>query len=225
MSKSHFHYNPAMLELGTKTLLAYLLGSAIGGLIVGQLRGGVDIRTVGSGNAGGTNALRTQGAMFALWVIVIDAAKGWLAAALLPELELPFVGVDPGIDRLWLAVACAAAVVVGHVYPVWYGFRGGKGAATLVGVLLGLKPIALVPVLIVWLVVVMISGFVGLATLFATATFPAYVAATGADASYALLSFGCAMLLFVCYTHRSNIQRMRAGTEHRAQRLWLLRKR
>lgn len=223
--KSHFHYNLAMLELGAKALLAYLLGSAIGGLIVGQLRGGVDIRTMGSGNAGGTNALRTQGALFALWVIVIDAGKGWLAAALLPRLELPFVGVDPGIDRLWLAVACAAAVVVGHVYPVWYGFRGGKGAATLIGVLLGLKPIALVPVLIVWLVVVMISGFVGLATLFATATFPAYVAATGADASYALLSFGCAMLLFVCYTHRSNIERMRAGTEHRAQRLWLLRKR
>jgi glycerol-3-phosphate acyltransferase PlsY len=214
-----------MLELGTKTLLAYLLGSLIGSLIVGQLRGGVDIRTLGSGNAGGTNALRTQGAMFALWVIVIDAGKGWLAAALLPELQLPFVGLDPAIDRRWLAVACATAVVVGHVYPVWYGFRGGKGAATLVGVLLGLKPMALVPVLIVWLIVVMISGFVGLATLLATATFPAYVAFTHADPSYGLLSFGCAMLLFVCYTHRSNIERMRAGTEHRAQRLWLLRKR
>ena len=65
---------------------------------------------------------------------------------------MPFVGIDPAIDRHWLAVACAAAVVVGHVYPVWYGFRGGKGAATLIGVLVGLKPIALVPVLLVWLV-------------------------------------------------------------------------
>lgn len=214
-----------MLELGIKSLLAYLLGSIIGGLIVGQLRGGVDIRKLGSGNAGGTNALRTQGPMFAFWVMVIDAGKGWVAAAVLPPLQFPFVGIDPTIDRLWLAVACAAAVVVGHVYPVWYGFRGGKGAATLIGVLLGLKPVALVPVLIVWLIVVMLSGFVGLATMLATATFPAYVAVSGIDPSWALLSFGCVMLLFVCYTHRSNIERMRMGTENRAQRLWLLRKR
>ncbi len=214
-----------MLELGIKSLLAYLLGSIIGGLLVGQLRGGVDIRTLGSGNAGGTNALRTQGPMFAFWVMVIDAGKGWVAAAVLPQLQLPFVDIDPTIDRLWLAVACAAAVVVGHVYPVWYGFRGGKGAATLIGVLLGLKPVALVPVLIVWLIVVVLSGFVGLATMLATATFPVYVVVCGMDPSGALLSFGCVMLLFVCYTHRSNIERMRMGTENRAQRLWLLRKR
>jgi acyl phosphate:glycerol-3-phosphate acyltransferase len=214
-----------MLELAIKTLLAYLLGSLIGSLLVGRLRGGVDIRNLGSGNAGGTNALRTQGPVFALWVIAIDAGKGWLAATVLPDLNLPLVGIDSGIDRLWLAVACATAVVVGHVYPVWYGFRGGKGAATLVGVLLGLKPIALAPVLSVWLIVVMVSGFVGLATMLATAAFPAYVAVTAIDPSFALLTFGCAMLLFVCYTHRSNIERMRAGTENRAQRLWLLRRR
>lgn len=106
-----------MLELGIKTLLAYLLGSLIGSLIVGQVRGGVDIRQLGSGNAGGTNALRTQGAMFALWVILIDVGKGWLAAAVLPDLHLPLAGSDPNVDRLWLAVACAAAAVVGHVYP------------------------------------------------------------------------------------------------------------
>jgi acyl phosphate:glycerol-3-phosphate acyltransferase len=212
-----------MLELGAKTLLSYLLGSLIGSLIVGRLRGGVDIRKLGSGNPGGTNALRTQGPMFALWVILIDAGKGWLAAAVLPD--LPLFGPDPAIERLWLAVACATAVVVGHVYPVWYGFRGGKGAATLVGVVLGLKPVALLPVLVVWLLVVMISGFVGLATMVATAAFPAYVAAADIDPSRALLTFGCVMLLFVCYTHRSNIERMRAGTENRAQRLWLLRKR
>lgn len=211
-----------MLELGLKTLLAYLLGSLIGSLLVGQLRGGVDIRQLGSGNPGGTNALRTQGPAFAIWVILIDAGKGWLAAAIVPKLAL--FGPDPAVDRLWLTVACASAVVVGHVYPVWYGFRGGKGAATLVGVLLGLKPVALVPVLIVWLLVVMISGFVGLATMVATAAFPVYIATAGFS-SVALLSFGCAMVLLVCYTHRSNIERMRAGTENRAQRLWLLRKR
>jgi glycerol-3-phosphate acyltransferase PlsY len=212
-----------MLELGVKTLLSYLLGSLIGSLIVGSLRGGVDIRQLGSGNPGGTNALRTQGPVFAIWVILIDAGKGWLAAAVMPD--LPLGGPDPSIDRLWLSVACATAVVVGHVYPVWYGFRGGKGAATLVGVLLGLKPVALLPVLAAWLLVVMISGFVGLATMVATAAFPAYIAAMGIDPTRALLTFGCVMFLFVCYTHRSNIERMRTGTENRAQRLWLLRRR
>lgn len=214
-----------MLELGLKTLLAYLLGSVIGSLLIGQLRGGVDIRTMGSGNAGGTNALRTQGLVFAVWVMIIDIGKGWIAAGVLPELELPLVGIDPAIDRLWLAVACATAVVVGHVYPVWYGFRGGKGAATLVGVVLGLKPTALVPLLVVWLLVVIITGFVGLATMIAAASFPAYVALAGIEPAQSLLTFGVVMLLFVCYTHRGNIARMRAGTENRAQRLWLLRRR
>jgi glycerol-3-phosphate acyltransferase PlsY len=214
-----------MLELGVKTLIAYLLGSLIGSLLVGQLRGGVDIRELGSGNAGGTNALRTQGAAFAFWVMVIDIGKGWLAAAWLPGINLPLVGIDPTIDRSWLAVACAAAAVVGHVYPVWYGFRGGKGAATLLGVLLGLKPIALAPVLVVWLLVVMLTGYVGLATILAVAAFPVYVALVGAQPFAGLLVFGCLMALFVCYTHRSNIGRMRSGTESRAQRLWLLRPR
>ena len=214
-----------MLELGVKTLIAYLLGSLIGGLIVGQLRGGVDIRTLGSGNAGGTNALRTQGYGFALWVMVIDIGKGWLAAALLPSLSIPFVGIDPAVSRDWLAVACAAAVVVGHVYPVWYGFRGGKGAATLVGVVAGLHPLALAPVLLVWLVTVMITGFVGLATMLAVAAFPVYLLVSESTPPMALLVFGCAMLLFVCYTHRSNVERMWRGSENRVRRLWLFRPR
>ena len=214
-----------MLELGLKTLLAYLLGALIGSLIVGRLKGGVDIRTMGSGNAGGTNALRTQGFGFAFWVMLIDIGKGWIAVAMLPSLALPYVGIDPTIDRTWLAVACAAAVVAGHVYPVWYGFRGGKGAATLIGVLVGLQPAAFLPVFAVWLITVMVTGFVGLGTMLAVASFPIYLAITSSDPPIALVSFGCAMLLFVCYTHRANITRMLAGAENRAQRLWLFKPR
>jgi glycerol-3-phosphate acyltransferase PlsY len=214
-----------MLELGVKTLLAYLLGSLIGSLLVGQLRGGVDIRKLGSGNAGGTNALRTQGWSFALWVMIIDIGKGWLAAGLLAPMNLPGIGIDPQVERDWLAVACATAVVIGHVYPVWYGFRGGKGAATLIGVLIGLKPVAMLPVFGVWLGVVMLTGFVGLGTMLAVASFPAYLAITEVQPSAAMLAFGAVMTLFVCYTHRGNIERMRAGTENRARRLWLLRPR
>ena len=214
-----------MLELGVKTLLAYLLGSLIGSLLVGQLRGGVDIRKLGSGNAGGTNALRTQGWSFALWVMIIDIGKGWLAAGLLAPMNLPGIGIDPQVGRDWLAVACATAVVLGHVYPVWYGFRGGKGAATLIGVLIGLDPSAVLPVFAVWLLTVMLTGFVGLSTMLAVAAFPIYLALTQAEPSTALLTFGGLMTLFVCYTHRANIERMRTGTENRARRIWLLRPR
>ncbi|HEY6640909.1 glycerol-3-phosphate 1-O-acyltransferase PlsY [Povalibacter sp.] len=214
-----------MLELGVKTLIAYLLGALIGSLIVGQLRGGIDIRTLGSGNAGGTNALRTQGYAFAFWVMVIDIGKGWVATALLPAMNIPVVGIDPAVSRDWLAVACASAVVMGHVYPVWYGFRGGKGAATLVGVLAGLQPVALVPTLLVWLVTVMFTGFVGLATLLAVASFPVYLLLSESNPPAAYLTFGCAMLVFVCYTHRSNIDRMWRGSENRVRKLWLFRPR
>jgi len=212
-----------LLELGLKSLLSYLLGSVLGSLVVGRFRG-VDIRELGSGNAGGTNALRTQGWKFALGVVVIDVGKALLAVGLLPGFVLPFVGIDPAVNRDWLAVACATAVVVGHVYPVWYGFRGGKGAATLIGAVAVLAPAALLPVVLVWLACVMLTGFVGLGTMLGTATLPVYFAAVE-PRSPALIVFGLAMVIFIAYTHRENIGRMRAGNENRARRLWLLRPR
>jgi glycerol-3-phosphate acyltransferase PlsY len=212
-----------VLELGLKTLLAYLLGSVLGSLVMGRFRG-VDIREQGSGNAGGTNALRTQGWPFALGVVVIDVGKALLAVGVLPGLALPWVGIDPAVERSWLEVACATAVVVGHVYPVWYEFRGGKGAATLIGAVAVLAPVALLPVVLVWLATVMLTGFVGLGTMLGTATLPLYFGLV-AQRSPALVAFGVAMAVFVVYTHRANIERMRAGNENRARRLWLLRPR
>jgi glycerol-3-phosphate acyltransferase PlsY len=222
--RSHQVSAQRMFELGFKVLCSYLLGSMIGSLIVGQLRGGIDIRTMGSGNAGGTNALRTQGAWFAVCVMLIDIGKGWLATALLPSWHTAWLPLDASVDRGWLTVACAGAVVLGHVYPVWYGFRGGKGAATLLGVVVGLLPIALPIVLAVWLVTVMLSGFVGLATILAVTSFSFYLMFARID-NQAWLSFGIGMAIFTIYTHRANISRMRSGTENRVQRLWLLRPR
>jgi acyl phosphate:glycerol-3-phosphate acyltransferase len=212
-----------VLELGIKALVAYLLGSVIGSLLLGSLRG-IDIRTLGSGNAGGTNALRTQGWAFALGVVVVDVGKALLAVGWLPGLVLPGIGIDPGVDREWLAVVCAVAVVFGHVYPVWYEFRGGKGAATLIGAVAVLAPIALAPVLLVWLATVMLTGYVGLGTMLGTATLPLYFAFTS-PSSTPLVVFGLLMAAFVVFTHRSNVQRMRDGVENRARRLWLLRPR
>ncbi|RPH60799.1 MAG: glycerol-3-phosphate acyltransferase [Burkholderiales bacterium] len=212
-----------MLELGLKTLIAYLLGSVLGSLVMGRLRG-VDIREQGSGNAGGTNALRTQGSRFALGVVLIDVGKALLAVGVLPGLALPGVGFDPAVNSRWLAVACATAVVVGHVYPVWYEFRGGKGAATLIGAVAVLAPAALLPVAVVWLACVVLTGYVGLGTMLGTATLPVFFW-LAEPRLMSLVSFGVVMAAFIAYTHRANIARMRAGIESRARRLWLLRPR
>ena len=103
--------------------------------------------------------------------VAIDIGKALLAVGMLPDLQLPLVGIRPRLDRQWLSVACAIAVVAGHVYPLWYEFRGGKGAATLIGAVAVLAPGALVPVLAVWLATVMLTGFVGLGTMLGIALF------------------------------------------------------
>src|ERR1700731_3797290 len=146
-----------MLELGLKSLIAYLLGTLLGSLILGRLKG-VDIRRMGSGNAGATNALRTQGKAFGLSVLILDIGKGVLAVAWVPALILPGVGVDPHVSRQWLSLACGFAVILGHVYPVWFGFRGGKGVATVVGAVLGIRPWLLVTMVATWLIAVVLVG-------------------------------------------------------------------
>jgi glycerol-3-phosphate acyltransferase PlsY len=210
-----------MLELGVKFLLAYFVGSFLGSMIVGRLRGGVDIRTMGSGNAGGTNALRTQGWVFALGVMVIDVGKGAVGAGVIPAIELPGVGNDPAVSREWLRYACGAGAVVGHVWPVWHRFRGGKGAATILGTLAALAPALILPVLLVWAWVLVLSGYVGLSTILAGLAAPVWVALTAPD-ERALLRYCIGLALFLIYTHRSNIRRMREGTESRNRSLMLL---
>ena len=207
-----------MLELGVKFLISYFIGSLMGALIVGALRGGVDIRTMGSGNAGGTNALRTQGFSFALGVIIIDVGKGAIAAGVVPGLELPFAPADPEISREWLTLCCAAAAVFGHVWPVYHRFRGGKGAATLVGTFSILAPQLIVPMLLVWVATLVLFGYVGLATMTAGVAVPIWVALTRLPADQPLLAYCIIMAGYVIYWHRSNIARMREGTEHRHTR-------
>jgi glycerol-3-phosphate acyltransferase PlsY len=213
-----------MLELGLKVLLSYLAGALNGALIVGKLAGGIDIRTLGSGNAGGTNALRTQGKWFAFRVMVIDVGKGYLPPWLLPALALPGVPLDPEVSRTWLALACAGAAVVGHCYPVWFDFKGGKGAATAIGALLAIAPALTFPALVVWCVVLTATGFVGLATMLAAAVLPVWVALTELPMQRELFWFLVALALFIIYTHRGNIQRLREGRENRLEKAMLWRR-
>ena len=189
-------------------LAAYLLGSISGSLLLGKFRG-VDIRTVGSGNAGGTNALRTQGFKFALGTVLVDVGKGalatWLAWRFLPA----------GFSPAWL-YGCVIAAVVGHCWPLFHGFRGGKGAATLVGGLAVVWPQVLLPALATWLVSLAWGGYVGLATMLAGVSLVLVAVIEGADEIR--MAFAIVAALLLIFTHRSNIARLRAGTESRFER-------
>ena len=201
---------PALMEL----LLAYLLGSISGSLALGRLRK-VDIRTMGSGNAGGTNALRTQGLWFALGVVIIDVGKGALAAGLLPG--------SLGGQAAWSPAACGFAAVFGHCFPVWHGFRGGKGAATAVGALAVVAPLLLAPMLVAWLLTLGFTGYVGLATIMSALVLLPAALLLQQPGPVVLLAI--ALAVFISFTHRSNIRRMMTGQESRFERARLFRRR
>jgi glycerol-3-phosphate acyltransferase PlsY len=208
-----------MLELGVKFLISYFIGSLMGSMVIGKLRGGVDIRTMGSGNAGGTNALRTQGILFALGVVIIDIGKGVIGAGVVPELHVPFVPEDPMLSRTWLTICCAAAAVLGHVWPIYHGFKGGKGAGTFVGTLVILGPNLIIGLLLVWAWVLVMTGFVGLATMIAATALPVYLGVMVLPDNQPVFIYTTVMAMCIIFWHRSNIQRMRDGTEHRNTRL------
>jgi len=209
-----------MIELVLKAGLSYLLGSVMGSLVITRLTGGADIRTLGSGNAGATNALRTQGRKVGVAVLAIDLTKGWIATGVLASWVLPSVIPSAAAPlALWCAPLCGIAVMLGHVYPLWYGFRGGKGVATLLGAVLGINGWLLLPMMLTWLAAVIVFGYVGLASILAAVALAVAIAVTYQSAP--LIAFGIVSALLILYTHRSNIARMRTGTESRARRLWL----
>ncbi len=200
-----------------KLLVAYLLGSLSGSLMLGRLRG-VDIRTLGSGNAGGTNALRTQGWRFGLGVMLIDVAKGVLSA---------WLGLQPqygsGLPLPLDALLMAAAACVGHVFPVWHGFRGGKGAAVLVGGYALLAPWCLAIALGAWVVLLLCFGYVGPATVVAVAVVPLaswFLVAPALQPGFVAIS--ALLAVFVAWTHRDNLRRLAAGNENRFERARLI---
>jgi glycerol-3-phosphate acyltransferase PlsY len=207
-------------ELIVKALAAYLIGSIVGSLLIGRFRG-VDIRTMGSGNAGATNMLRTQGKAAAIAVLAIDVGKGWVATGVIAPLAVAGIAAQPAM-RAAVIAACGLAVILGHVYPLWHGLRGGKGFATLLGAVLGISAPLLLVMVVAWLATVILSGFVGLASIVAAAAVAVAIAARGRGAPPELLAFGILAALLIAYTHRGNVGRMLAGTEPRARRLWLL---
>ena len=205
-----------MSQILIMIVLGYLLGSISGSLWLGRLRG-VDIRTQGSGNAGGTNAFRTQGLWFGLGVGLIDVGKGALAA---------WLGSQGGTDShatLITALLTSAAAAAGHVWPLYHGFRGGKGVAVVIGVLLVLWPAALFVLGGVLLLLLATTGYVGLGSILAGAALipAALVLAPEPERTVWLIST-ILIAAFILFTHRGNVQRLRAGTEPRFNRAMIL---
>jgi glycerol-3-phosphate acyltransferase PlsY len=190
-------------------VLSYVSGSIPAAYLAGKWSG-VDLRAHGSGNLGATNVLRVLGAKIGLLVFAVDMAKGAAPVWFLP----PLTSVGP-TARTWVAVACGVAAILGHVRPVFLGFaKGGKGVATACGVFLALAPLEAALSLLIFVVVVMSSGYVSLASLTATFSLPVLLAAgRGADTPVFYVSL--LMAAFVFWTHRANIKRLREGTEFR----------
>ena len=213
--------NPLIL-FAAFPLAAYVIGSTPFGYLIGRARG-VDLRTVGSGNVGATNVGRVLGARWGYLCFALDVAKG-LVPVLLVGLALRGGGLTAARQAGWLAVAFGA--VAGHVFTFWLKFRGGKGVATSLGVLLGLFPYFTFPGLAalgIWCAVVLIWRYVSLASIVAAAAMPFLFAAACRLAGWPLrqlwplLAFAIAMAALVILRHRTNIARLLAGTESKIQ--------
>lgn len=195
-------------------LIGYAIGSIQFGLIVGRLTRGVDIREYGSGATGATNVIRTAGAKAGVLVIILDMAKGVVAVYIGLGLG-HLAGIDAHDDRAWVAALAAFGAVLGHVWPLWFGFRGGKAVATGFGAALSMNPIAsvaLIPVaaLIVGAVRIM-SVMSILMPWVLTAVFIALAALDISPPAYA--AYAAATSVLITFRHRENIQRLLAGTE------------
>ena len=194
-------------------VLAYLAGSIPAAYIAGKVTRGIDLRQHGSGNLGATNVYRVLGARVAAAVLLFDAAKGAVPVLWFPRLIAPQVP-DPSRLTLW-AIAFGIAAIVGHVRPVFLLWKGGgKGVATASGVFGALAPAAIGIVLLVWLGVLVVSGYMSLASLAGAAVLPVAIGLMGGLRS-PLFVVSVVVAVFVFWTHRSNIGRLRRGEEPR----------
>ena len=188
---------------------AYLLGSIPSAVWIGKKYYGVDVREHGSRNAGATNTLRVLGRRAALPVFALDVLKGFVAVTL-----AHLAGYPHGSDQTFnLKIALVAAAVLGHIFPVFAGFRGGKGVATLAGAVLGVYPPAVLLCVATFLVVLMVSHYVSLSSMTAGVMFPVYIVLVFRETYLPLILFGCVIAVLLIFTHRMNIRRLAAGTE------------
>jgi len=228
-----------MLTLVAIIAVSYIIGSIPTSIMAGKMIKGIDIRKFGSGNAGGTNAFRVLGWKTGLTVTLIDIVKGVVAAvSVVAFFRHHPIDVFPDMNEVALRLVAGMSAVIGHVFTVFAGFKGGKGVSTAAGMLIGIAPVSMLMVIGVFLLTTYLSRYVSVASMLAAVAFPLIIAirkyifelGTGLDyyirlfgeqlsfhdsLDYHLLIFGLIVALGILYTHRANIRRLLSGTENR----------
>ena len=213
-----------MLLLAIIVILSYLVGSVPNSIIVSKMVRGIDIRQHGSGNAGGTNVMRVLGWRYGMFVIVLDAVKGIIAVLLIARLHygpLPFNNVSPFDDFTLVQIIAGVAAVIGHIWTVFAEFKGGKGIATALGMLMMLITFEMLIAIGVFLIVVTISKYISLGSLVAALSIPLSlilrenVLHDHINGYNTILPFVIFLTLLVIFTHRKNLVRIFNGTENK----------
>jgi glycerol-3-phosphate acyltransferase PlsY len=211
-----------MASLIIVVLLSYLVGSIPNSIIVGRLVKGIDIRDFGSGNAGGTNVSRVLGWKYGVLVILLDALKGALAVIVVARLfagSVPFENATPFDDFTLVQIMAGVAAVVGHIWTVFAGFRGGKGIATALGMLLTIITVDMLLALGVFMFVLLTSKYVSLGSIMAAISVPVILIVrenvfhVDIPGYHVILPFSIMLTLLIIYTHRKNVTRILNGNE------------
>ena len=199
-------------------LIAYLLGSVASAVWIGQIFYGTDIREYGSGNAGATNAFRVLGKKAGSAVMFFDSLKGWLAVNTVWMFH--FIGIShylPGsVQFVDFQLALGIAALLGHIFPVYVGFRGGKGVATLLGIILAIHPYAALISLVVFILVLLTTRYVSLGSMLAAMVFPVVIIVIFETTTPSLIIFSLMIAILVLVTHQKNIERLIRNEETKA---------
>ena len=222
-----------MIPISIIAILSYLIGSIPTSIIVARKARGIDIRHYGSGNAGGTNVIRVLGWKAGLFVIALDMAKGMVATMLVARLmegPIPFSNATPFDDFTVVQIIAGCSAILGHIWTVFAGFKGGKGIATAGGMLIGIAPIEVAVSFGVFALVFLLTHYVSLGSLSAAVAFPLTmffrenVFMVDVPGYGTLIFFSIGISLLIIYTHRTNIVRLLRGKENRIASIRLFRK-
>ncbi len=213
-----------MLLLAIIIILSYLVGSIPTSILISKAAGGIDIREHGSGNAGGTNVIRVLGWKYGLLVIILDALKGALAVIIIARLffgPLPFENISPFDDFTLVQIIAGIAAVIGHIWTIFAGFRGGKGIATALGMLVMLVTVEMLIAVGIFALVVLISRYVSLGSIIAAISVPSTLFIrenlfhVDIPGYHTLFPFILAVSALVVFTHRKNLVRLLNGNENK----------
>ncbi|MBT7896673.1 MAG: glycerol-3-phosphate 1-O-acyltransferase PlsY [Flavobacteriales bacterium] len=191
-------------------ILAYLTGAFPSAVLIGKIFFKTDVREFGSGNAGATNTFRVLGKKAGIPVLILDIFKGWLVVKYVFLINPPSQNIDLEFEH---QLVFGIAAVIGHLFPIYTGFRGGKGIATLLGILIGIQPYAALLSFIVFLFVFIFSRYISLASIISSITFPIIIYFLSDSSDVSLIIFSIFVPLLALITHQKNIERLLRGEE------------